>query len=308
MNGKIITIVKISHKYFNYYSGSQFSDIPNFLFNGKWNILTNIDTRIFREIFGHYRQDFQFKKQEYPKFNSNSPTKSFFIDRHYTRLNEAIYIPLSNIIIQDSENGIRTRLHLITNINEHLLSHPFIQHLRNDDNNLYEQLQNLIPNIKQHNFMVKQMMYTIESIIKNKFIENGIFPVYDSNYHSIGYYHFQDVSHVLELIWIGFLISRNIETEVRRYDFHITQQLLRIGTFIIARRNDENELTEIQRIFEQVIRDRLILNSFNRLSENRQQLVDRINKIKNAMGNISQAIQENRYNTVCDCCRIQIPS
>ena len=238
-------------------------------------------------------------------FKSNTGQQPFFIDEvrnHYTILNQVIYLPLSNIITQDNENGIKSRLELNTTLNEQILSHPFIQHLQNDNNNLFQEIQNLIHNINQHNFMIEQMMYTKDKIVKNKFIENGIFPVYENNYRSLGYYHFQDVSHVLEIIWTAFVISRDIELELSRFDFNTREQILRAGGFIIGRGNDENELTEMQRIFEQVVRDPLILNSLIRLSGNRQQLVARINQINTFMRNLSRAIQENRYRTLCECC------
>jgi hypothetical protein len=44
---------------------------------------------------------------------------------------------------------------------------------------------------------------------------------------SLGYYHFEDVSDVLEIIWLGFLISRTMETELRHFEFNTTQQLFK---------------------------------------------------------------------------------
>ena len=268
----------------------------------------NIHNR-FRTSKGFIRFSENINRKNTSKYHTRYP---FFIDerrRHYNILNERIYFPLSNIIIQDNEiETIETRLRLITNLDEEILSHEFIQHLENDNNNLFQEIQNLIQDINQHNFMVKQMMYTKDKIIKNKFIKKGIFPVYEQNYHSLGYYHFQDVSSALYLIWFGFLISRNIETEFGRHDFHTAQSVLQYNGYIIGRENDVNRLNTMQIIFEQIVRNRLILNSFVRLSENRQQLVNRINLVNNTMRNLSQTIQENRYTTECDCCRIQIPN
>jgi len=67
-----------SYNHFNCYSDLQSGDFSKYLFSGEWNIPTIYDTRLFREIIRHYRQDFQSKKQESSKFNSNSGTKPFF--------------------------------------------------------------------------------------------------------------------------------------------------------------------------------------------------------------------------------------
>jgi hypothetical protein len=59
---------------------------------------------------------------------------------------------------------------------------------------------------------VEALPLIIDSLVKSKFIEVGIYPV-KTDYEEIGYYHFGDVNTELSLAWQTFLNSgRNIES------------------------------------------------------------------------------------------------
>jgi hypothetical protein len=54
-------------------------------------------------------------------------------------------------------------------------------------------------NRRLHIKNVESLPQIVNSIVKSKFIKFGIYPVPTDNYKKEGYYHFEDVSHLLNV-------------------------------------------------------------------------------------------------------------
>ena len=272
--------------------------------NDKRYSVDSDNIRNYRGFIEFNKQSSRYKRQTDQKQIGKN---QFFIEKinsHYTKLNEVIYLPLSNIIIHDNKIGLKKRLESNISTDIKIPSYSMIKHIEKDDIDMYNHTISLIQKLEQHNFMVKQNFLAINNIIKNKCNENGIVPVYDRNFELFGFYYEEDALTVLELIWIGFIDGENIDTSFKRYnDFNVSKELrINIAGYVIGRGKNIDEVNKIKNIFESIVKDKFILDSFMNLMNNRQQLLTTINNIKSSAEKFSRLIQQDMYRTLCECC------
>jgi hypothetical protein len=175
-----------SYNHFNCYSDIQYGDFSKYLFSSKWNIPINYYTRLFQGFCRYYRQDFQFKKQESSKFNSNSGTNPFFrwedkYQQHSKDLVDALKTWADSIIFPyceyiggclrkyDYSNTIKEiDIPLLKQAKDHLeKSYPTIlkmhENIKNNCTKLCEQIQEVIKAKYQPSF---EHIITVEIYLK----------------------------------------------------------------------------------------------------------------------------------------------
>jgi hypothetical protein len=187
-------------------------------------------------------------------------------------------------------------------------------HISVDNVDLLNEISEYKERLKLHIKNVEILPHIIDSTIKSKFIEAGIYPVRTGNYEDIGYYHFGDVNMQLNVTWDNFLTSgRNIEAFVRRYNFNglqfnEDQGYLKLGGFVVGRGNNEQRI-RMRQILNEIPRNHFILNALNNLMNNKLDLDRRAQRIRNMATPLSQAITDREYRTVNrNCCPTHDPS
>jgi hypothetical protein len=172
-----------------------------------------------------------------------------------------------------------------------------------------DEINNYRERLKLHNRNAEALPRIIDSMVKNKFIEAGIYPV-KTDYERIGYYHYSDVNTQLELTWLTFLnYGRNIESFVRNYNFNGLEfseyeNYLKLGGFVIGRGNDEKR-TRMTQVLTEIPRNRFILNAIIDLMNSKIDLDCRKDRIRNMARPFSQSILDREYRTLSDCCPTQ---
>ena len=158
---------------------------------------------------------------------------------------------------------------------------------------------------------VESLPRIVDSIVKSKFIECGIYPTHTDNYRKEGYYHFGDIDHLLNVdMCEGFLCSnRDIQSFVRNFnflgrEFSEDEHFLRLGNFVIGRGNEQQRQT-MREVLTQIPKNHLILNALNGLMNSKSDLDTRSARIRGMANPLSRSIANLEYRTLCTCCPTQ---
>jgi hypothetical protein len=253
------------------------------------------------------------------KIRKTASRYRFFINEvrnHYEILNIEVYYPLStlglNPIVSELEYpSWKSLLKVNGYIPDDFLTDTATQHVSVDAPNLLNEIIEYRNRFRVHIRNVKLLPLTVNSIVKNKFIEAGLYPTATDNYRMEGYYHFGDVDYLLNVeICEAFLSGdRDIQSFVRNFnflrrEFSEDEHFLRLDGFIIGRGNAQQRRA-MRRVLIEIPRDRLILNALNDLMNSKIDLNNRAARIRNMATPITRQIANNEYRRLCPCCPTQ---
>jgi hypothetical protein len=262
-----------------------------------------------RHTKNNSRVNYRKKKRETSRY-------SFFaneVRKHYNNLDKDVYQPLSTLYIREGEYDYspfhRFRIK-VNNISDNFLSDMAIKHIAIDNTNLFDAIKDYMEYLILYNRSVESAPRVIESIVKSKFIQAGIYPTDIDNYSKVGYYHFDEVITILDLIWEDFLHSdMNIQSFIKSYNFRGLkyskyEDILKQGAFIIGKGNDIQRDNMIK-VLEQIPKNRLILKAFVDLVNSKSELERRAKRVRDMAASISNLISKHEYKTLCNCCPTQ---
>jgi hypothetical protein len=147
----------------------------------------------------------------------------------------------------------------------------------------------------------------IDSIVKSKFIENGIYPTTSNNYHNIGYYHFGDIALLLEQVWDNYLhyvddfeSYRTKNTIVTR-SYNEKNNILYLDSIVIGSGNDDMK-DRMRLVLNSLPHNMKILNALRDLYYSRRDLDRRVTLIQALANPFHAQIMRGQYRTLCSCC------
>lgn len=175
---------------------------------------------------GHNRQSGRIGETKIPEATSRY---GFFISEvryHYDILNRQVYEPLSSLGLNPIVNPYeypswKSRLKVYGCVPDDFFTDMATRHISGDMPNLLNEIIEYRNRLRLHIKNVNLLPRIVDSIVKSKFIEAGVFPTSPDNYRKDGYYHFGDVDHVLNVdICEGFLLGdRDVRTFARNFNF-----------------------------------------------------------------------------------------
>jgi hypothetical protein len=243
----------------------------------------------------------------------------FFINEvrdHYAVLNRQVYEPLSSLGLNPVANPYeypswKSRLRVNGYIRDDFLTAMAIQHLSADMPDLLNEIIEYRNRLEFHIKNVESLPRIVDSIVKSKFIESGIYPTRTDNYKKEGYYHFGDIDHLLNVdMCEAFLCgNRDIQHFGRNFNFlgrEFTNKgdILYLGSLVVGRGNAEQR-KNMERILKELPGDTLILNSLNDLMNNKIDLENKASHIRNMATPTTKSIANKEYRGLFSCCPIQ---
>ncbi|MGB6532344.1 MAG: hypothetical protein WBF33_29935 [Candidatus Nitrosopolaris sp.] len=283
----------------------------------RWsNNRTDYSIGIYQGQSGFNRE---ISRNEETKIPEATSRRGFFINEvknHYTVLNREVYEPLSGLGLNPIANPYeypswKSRLKVNGYIGDDFLTTMAIQHLSADMPDLLNEIIEYRNRLEFHIKNVESLPRIVDSIVKSKFIESGIYPTHIDNYKKEGYYHFGDIDHLLNVdMCEGFLCgNRDIQSFVRNFNFlgrEFTNKgdILYLGGLVIGRGNAEQR-RNMERVIKELPKDRLILNSFNDLMNNKIELENKASHIRNMAAPMTKSIANKEYRGLFSCCPTQ---
>ena len=241
----------------------------------------------------------------------------FFIAQvrtHYRHLNNEVYTPLTTLNTEYSREGLvsplwKRHLGIGGRIPTNFLNDVAIRHLSEDNPQLLTEVRNYRLLYDQYKTKLKSLQRTIDCIIKNRFIERGVYPTASNNFHGLGCY-IGEVNSLLELVWVDFVTHiNNVDVyhrsnNIANRTFVHNGNLLALDGFLIGR-GDEQQIRDMETIMRNIPEIRVILDAFRDLRNSRDDLNNRAQLIRDLSQPFSNAIRHNEYQTLCSCCPTQ---
>jgi len=191
------------------------------------------------------------------------------------------------------------------NIQDDFLTDTATMHLMADG--LWNEISEYRQHLELHRRRVESLPLIINSIVKSKFIESGIYPTVSNNYHNVGYYHFGDIDYLLQLLWedqiyygdniVSFRTNNNIAT----LTYSNLGDILKLGNWIIGNGN-EAQRANMQTVLNSIPQIHIIINAFRDLRKNKYELDSRADRIRNLANPLRTKLVWNEYDTQCTCC------
>jgi len=253
------------------------------------------------------------------KSHANGRTQ-FFIDEvrnHYHNdIDSDVYSPLVSLGNNEPSYSFpvwRRRLGRPNRIDDSFLNNFAINHLSADSPQLLSEIREYQQRYNQYIKKIDSLPLIIDSIVKSKFIERGVYPTATNNYHSIGYYHFGDVAVLLEQVWDNYLhYIEDLETyrsknNIVTRSYSENNNILFLDTLVIGN-GDRNMKDRMREVLNGLPQAQKILTALRDLRDSRRDLDSRVNSIQTLAITFHTQIRRNRYQTLCPCCPTQDPA
>lgn len=258
---------------------------------------------------GHCRQSGGISEANIYKTDSRYP---FFISEvrtHYRNLNRDIYRPLSNLTVISRNGTIFDRYRVSTNILDDFLSQTARNHIMLDNGSLIHEVEEYLESLAWQNRVVNAAERTIHSIIKNSFIERGVYPAV--HYQDRGYFGHDIFRIIFVFVCEDFLASnKNVENFIKNYtilphlEYNTVQDFQKLGNHVLGR-GSPIERNNMKIAFEKLIHDRLIFAALLDMDSGLSQLQQRAHRIREMATPFSNQIRDNEYKRLADCCPTQ---
>jgi hypothetical protein len=252
------------------------------------------------------------------KWNSYADGRApFFIARvefHYhNEVENDVYSPL--VALGNDEPGYgfpvwRRRLGTPNPIDESFLTPTAVNHITQDSPRLLAEITEYQKHYNQYYKNIESLPHIIDSIVRSKFIEVGVYPTSSNNFQNIGYYHFGDVAHVLEQVWDNYLHfidnldSYKSKNRIATGSYSERNNILYLDSLVIG--NGEESLRErMQKVMSGLPHNRRILSALSNLLESRRDLDRRVDLIQSLSSPFLTQIRRSNYRTQCPCCPTQ---
>jgi hypothetical protein len=271
---------------------------------------------------GNVKKCARYGKDARRAFSSKTDTRRspFFIARvenHYhNEIDSDVYSPL--VALGNNEPGYdfpvwRRRLGISNPIDESFLTPIAVSHLTHDSPKLLAEIIEYQKHYNQYHRDIESLPRIIDSIVKSKFIECGVYPTTSNNYHNVGYYHFGDVGVLLEQVWDNYLHyvddlkSYKAKNNVAIRSYSERDDILFLDGFVIGN-GDCDQKDKMREALDGIPCIRIILNVLKDLRDRRLDLDSRVDRIQSLAIPFHTQIRRNHYRTQCPCCPTQNPA
>ncbi len=241
----------------------------------------------------------------------------FFIARvenHYhNEIDNDVYSPL--VALGNDEPGYdfpvwRRRLGIPNPIDESFLTPTAFNHLTLDSPELLAEIREYQKRYNQYSMNIESLPRIIDSIVKSKFIERGIYPTPSDNYHNVGYYHFGDVAFLLEQVldnylhYVDDLPSYRTNNYIATRSYSKKDDILYLDGLVIGNGNCDQK-DQMREALDGIPHIQIILNALKDLYDGRHDLDNRVSRIQILANPFHIQITRNQYRTLCPCCPTQ---
>jgi hypothetical protein len=276
-----------------------------------WNYYSN--NRVDKEFARYSEYDNGLCTQE----NITDGYSTFFINEvrnHYRNdIDNDVYSPL--VSLGNNEPGYdfpvwRRHLGRPNRIDESFLNAFTINHLGVDSPELITEIREYQNHYNQYFKSIESLPRIIDSIVKSKFIERGIYPTTSDNYHNVGYYHFGDVAFLLEQVldnylhYVNDLPSYRTNNYIAIRSYSKKDDILYLDGLVIGNGNCDQK-DQMREALDSIPQIQIILNALRDLCDSRHDLDRRVNRIQTLANPFHIQITRNRYRTLCPCCPTQ---
>jgi hypothetical protein len=192
---------------------------------------------------------------------------------HYRHLNDEVYTQLAEIttdLIQRDLVSPQWKIYFDIHgrIPHNFLDYRAIYHITEDNAQLLTEVRDYQLLFDRYQTKLKSLQRTIDSIIRNRFIERSVYPTKSNNYRNRGCY-IGEVNSLLELVWVDFVAHMDNFELYRRSNYISSRtfrhdgEVLRLDGYIIGR-GDEPERAAMQNIMENMPRIQICFSFFCR--------------------------------------------